>query len=43
VQCTRALSWTEDEFADRATTVVMEQVFGLNLVNPATPAPANSG
>jgi AcrR family transcriptional regulator len=30
VQCTRDLSWTEDEFADWATTVVLEQVFGLS-------------
>jgi AcrR family transcriptional regulator len=38
VQCTRDLGWTEDEFADWATAVVLEQVFGLSLVNPGQAA-----
>ena len=38
VQCTRDLGWTEDEFADWATTAVLEQVFGLSLVNPGNAA-----
>jgi AcrR family transcriptional regulator len=43
VQYTRDLSWTEDEFADWATIVVLEQVFGLSLLNPARPPPPSSG
>jgi AcrR family transcriptional regulator len=43
VQYTRDLSWTEDEFADWATTAVLEQVFGLSLVNPARRPPPSSG
>jgi AcrR family transcriptional regulator len=43
VQCTRDLSWTDGEFADWATTVVLEQVFGFSPVNPAVPPPPTSG